>query len=106
MRPQIGKSDKPLSRTAGEGGERSEPGEGQRRRFFGPTRRLTPSARRLRQHSTDAERRLWSALRSRRLQHYKFRRQVPIGPFIADFACTKLLVIVEADGSQHAVNER
>jgi len=50
---------------------------------------------------TDAERRLWSVLRSRRLLGYKFRRQHPIGPFIADFACIGHKLIVEADGGQH-----
>ena len=50
---------------------------------------------------TDAERRLWSILRNRRLSGYKFRRQHPIGPFIADFACIGHRLIIEADGSQH-----
>ncbi len=59
-------------------------------------------ARRLRRDATDAERRLWSALRDRRLRGYRFRRQHPIGPFVVDFACTKQHLIVEADGGQHA----
>jgi len=62
-------------------------------------------ARELRQEATDAERRLWSALRDRRLRGYRFRRQHPIGPFIVDFACTRHRLIVEADGGQHADNE-
>ena len=44
-------------------------------------------ARQLRRNSTDAEGRLWNAPRSRQLANYKFRRQRPIGPFIADFVC-------------------
>src|SRR5882757_11278266 len=60
------------------------------------------NARRLRRDATDAERRLWSALRDRRLSGYRFRRQHPIGKFIVDFACTKHRLIVEADGTQHA----
>ena len=44
--------------------------------------------RQLRRDATDAERRLWSALRDRRLRGYRFRRQHPIGNFIVDFACT------------------
>jgi very-short-patch-repair endonuclease len=60
------------------------------------------NARRLRRDATDTERRLWSALRDRRLSGYRFRRQIPIGQFIVDFACTKHRLIVEADGSQHA----
>jgi len=59
-------------------------------------------ARQLRQASTDAERRLWAALRDRRLAGYKFRRQYPIGGFIVDFACTKYRLVIEADGGQHA----
>src|SRR4029077_1550295 len=59
-------------------------------------------ARRLRQSSTDAERRMWSALRDRRLARFKFRRQHPIGQYIADFACTKHQVVIELDGGQHA----
>jgi primosomal protein N' (replication factor Y) len=63
-------------------------------------------ARRLRNTMTDAERRLWSALRARRLRGYKFRRQHPIGPYIADFACIQHRLIVEVDGGQHADNIR
>jgi primosomal protein N' (replication factor Y) len=63
-------------------------------------------ARSLRQSMTDAERRLWSALRDRRLDGHKFKRQHPIGPFIADFACVELKIIIEADGGQHAGNTR
>jgi very-short-patch-repair endonuclease len=61
--------------------------------------------RQLRRDATDAERRLWSALRDRRLSRYRFRRQHPVGDFIVDFACTKHRLIVEADGGQHAENE-
>ena len=59
------------------------------------------TARRLRRNLTDAEIRLWFALRDRRLAGYKFRRQHPIDGFIADFACTKHKLIIEADGGQH-----
>lgn len=62
---------------------------------------MKDQARTLRKDSTDAERRLWSALRDRRLRGYRFRRQHPIGRFIVDFACTKHQLIVEADGGQH-----
>ena len=63
-------------------------------------------ARGLRQSSTDAERRMWSALRDRRLLMYKFRRQHPIGGFIVDFACTEYRFVIEVDGGQHAHNAR
>ncbi|SRR5260370_15972437 len=62
-------------------------------------------ARELRENSTDAEHRRWSALRDRRLRGYRFRRQHPIGEFIVDFACTRHSLVVEADGDQHAENE-
>jgi very-short-patch-repair endonuclease len=61
--------------------------------------------RALRVTMTDAERRLWHALRDRRLSGYKFRRQRPIGPFIVDFICIARRLIVEADGGQHADSE-
>jgi len=58
-------------------------------------------ARQLRRNSTDAERRLWRHLRGRRLQGLRFRRQHPIGPYFADFACLELGLVVELDGGQH-----
>jgi very-short-patch-repair endonuclease len=51
---------------------------------------------------TDAERKLWTRLRDRGVAGAKFRRQVPIGPFFADFACFERRLIVEVDGGQHA----
>ena len=59
-------------------------------------------AKRLRKEMTDAERRLWSALRGAKLEGAKFRRQQPIGPFIADFVCQDRRLIIEADGGQHS----
>jgi very-short-patch-repair endonuclease len=59
-------------------------------------------ARQLRVSMTDAEKRLWSALRARRLSRYKFRRQHPLGPYILDFACIEHRLAIEADGGQHA----
>ena len=50
---------------------------------------------------TDAEARLWQILRAKRLAGYKFRRQLPIDSYIADFACLRHRLIVEADGGQH-----
>jgi very-short-patch-repair endonuclease len=55
----------------------------------------------MRNRQTDAERRLWAMLRDRRFSAFKFRRQVPIGAFIADFVCYDSRLIVEADGGQH-----
>ncbi|MGO6818600.1 endonuclease domain-containing protein [Rhizobium leguminosarum] len=62
----------------------------------------TEQARRLRRNETEEEYHLWSDLRARRLNGYKFARQVPIGPFIVDFLCREERLIVEVDGFQHA----
>ena len=58
-------------------------------------------ARTLRREMTEAEKRLWQILRSRQTEGYRFRRQVPIGGFIADFVCHEARLIVEIDGGQH-----
>lgn len=55
----------------------------------------------LRSNQTEAEQRLWYYLRAGRFMELKFKRQKPIGPFIADFVCLELRLIIEADGSQH-----
>jgi very-short-patch-repair endonuclease len=62
---------------------------------------LVSYARDLRREQTDAERLLWGHLRDRRLNGFKFRRQVPSEPFIVDFACIERGLVVELDGSQH-----
>jgi very-short-patch-repair endonuclease len=58
-------------------------------------------ARTLRREMTQAEKHLWQILRSRQTEGYRFRRQVPIGGFIADFVCHQARLIVEIDGGQH-----
>ena len=62
---------------------------------------LTPLAKGLRFNATVAERRLWLLLRSRKAGA-KFRRQQPIGRYIADFVCFEAKLIIELDGGQHA----
>ncbi|RWM27664.1 endonuclease domain-containing protein [Mesorhizobium sp.] len=75
-----------------------------------PHQPVTPAkrkfARTMRREATDAEDRLWQELRGRRLDRIKFRRQVPIGRFVADFLCAEARLIVEIDGSQHADSRR
>jgi very-short-patch-repair endonuclease len=61
---------------------------------------LTDLARQLRKQMTDAERLLWSRLR-RRFLGTRFRRQVPLGSYIVDFACMESRVVIEVDGGQH-----
>ncbi len=63
---------------------------------------LTGTARKLRSETTDAESRLWNALRNRQMNGFKFKRQVPFGRYIADFICVEAKLIIEADGGQHA----
>lgn len=59
-------------------------------------------ARQLRLNSTPAENRLWHVLRNRTLGGHKFVRQLPVGPYFADFACRELPLVIEVDGGQHA----
>jgi very-short-patch-repair endonuclease len=59
-------------------------------------------ARALRQGQTSAEERLWQALRAHRLMGRKFRRQSPIGRYIADFVCLDARLVVEVDGATHS----
>ena len=64
-------------------------------------RMASTRARELRKNATDAERKLWWKLRYRQLDGYRFRRQVPIGPYIIDFVCLSHRLPIELDGSQH-----
>lgn len=59
-------------------------------------------ARHLRTNTTDVERRLWRHIRQRQVDGFRFRRQVPLGPYIADFVCFEARLVVEVDGGQHA----
>jgi very-short-patch-repair endonuclease len=61
-----------------------------------------PAARDLRVHQTPAESILWEALRNRRLDGLKFRRQHPVGPFVIDFCCPERRLAIELDGAVHA----
>jgi very-short-patch-repair endonuclease len=67
--------------------------------------KLRSNARALRSHSTEAERILWSELRDHRLNGASFRRQVPIGNYIADFICHAAKLVIELDGGQHFSDE-
>jgi very-short-patch-repair endonuclease len=94
--PSPGRSlrSRPPSAARGEGMEPAAPAEA--------TSARTIRARVLRARMTDAERKLWFALRDRRFANFKFRRQVPVGPFIAGFICYAARLVVEVDGGQHA----
>jgi very-short-patch-repair endonuclease len=87
--------------SAGEGRlARSESGERERKKV------LRDRAKTMRRSQTPAEQRLWKILRSKRLSGYKFKRQLPIDHYIADFVCLSHRLIIEADGGQHAESTR
>ncbi|MBD3747798.1 DUF559 domain-containing protein [Sphingopyxis sp.] len=71
----------------------------------GPVRKFRPrktlKAQRLRREATPAERALWRALSRRQLEGWKFSRQMPIGPYVADFLCREARLVVELDGISH-----
>ena len=60
-----------------------------------------PRARKLCRDVTDAERKLWRGLRTLSMEDSHFRRQAPIGPYFADFACHAKRLVIELDGGQH-----
>ena len=60
----------------------------------------------MRHEPTEAERRMWSILRDRRLGGFKFRRQEVLGAFIVDFLCPARSLVIEIDGSQHSESQR
>lgn len=67
--------------------------------------RVTAKARSLRRNMTKAEVFLWAHLRKRALNGARFRRQHPIGPYIADFACPTARFVIEVDGATHSTPE-
>jgi very-short-patch-repair endonuclease len=97
----------PLSHAAGEGGRIAAPDLSSRAAGEGgyelpkASRELIARARQLRREATTAESLLWELLRDRRLLGRKFRRQHPIGQFIADFFCDDARLIIEIDGAVH-----
>lgn len=59
-------------------------------------------AAKLRQNLTEEERKLWRVLRNRNFEELRFKRQIPIGKYIADFYCPEKKLIIEIDGGQQA----
>lgn len=64
------------------------------------------NAKSMRKAMTEAELKLWNELRGHRLMGLSFRRQMPIGPYIVDFACSAKRLIIELDGAHHAEAEQ
>ncbi len=65
-------------------------------------RQISRHAAGLREKRTDAENSFWQSVRNRRLDGFKFRFQHSVGPYVADFACLEVMLIVEIDGAQHS----
>jgi very-short-patch-repair endonuclease len=72
----------------------------------GAQTRLFHYARENRQQATEAEKILWQHLRNRKLNGFKFRRQNPIGDFVADFYCVECNLVIEIDGEYHTSIEQ
>ena len=84
----------------------SATGEGyvpQTPRYRHAIKRIRNFAKKMRPELTNAEAAMWRLLRGRRLELFKFRRQVPFQSYILDFVCFERRLIVEIDGSQHVV---
>ena len=67
--------------------------------------RLTTLAKTLRRNATSAERRLWQGLRREQVAGFRFRRQVILGGFIADFVCLEARLVIEVDGATHGMDD-
>ncbi len=65
--------------------------------------RNTSRAKTLRNQATPAERLLWKAISSRKVDGHKFSRQMPVGPYFADFLCREAQLVVELDGYSHDI---
>jgi len=74
--------------------------------FYNSNKTTFDNAKSLRKELTNAEELLWQRLRGRKFQGLKFRRQHPIGKYIADFYCHELKFVVEVDGSVHEIEEQ
>jgi len=61
----------------------------------------TAISRQLRATASDAEQKLWQALRRKQVNSLRFRRQFPLGPYFADFVCLPARLVIEVDGGQH-----
>jgi len=72
---------------------------------FGADKGIIGKARELRKRMTPAELALWSVIRKKQLSGLRFRRQHPIGHYIADFYCLEIKLVVEVDGGSHIGKE-
>src|SRR3546814_6696851 len=68
--------------------------------------RDTPRARELRNAATPAERTLWRCLSRRKVAGWKFSRQMPVGPYFADFLCREAHLVIDLDGHSQAMAQK
>jgi very-short-patch-repair endonuclease len=90
-------TNSPLPLAGGVGGGPEKSGQ------FRP--RNTARAKELRNQATPAERSLWKAMSRRQIAGYKFSRQMPIGPYFADFLCREAMLVIELDGYSHNLQQ-
>ena len=79
--------------------------DGSTARHDGPSLNARRAAKRLRRQLTEAEAKLWFELRRADLPGTRFRRQVPIGRYVADFACHRSHIVIEVDGATHSYDQ-
>jgi len=68
--------------------------------------KISSFSKELRKNMTEAEKLLWKRLRNYQLKGFKFRRQEPIGKYVADFVCFEKKIVIELDGSQHIKSQK
>ena len=72
----------------------------------GASPQIFSNAKKLRKNPTEAEEKLWLAIRDNQIEGYKFRRQHPISIYVADFYCHALKLVIEIDGDYHLAEEQ
>ena len=73
---------------------------------YGAKKYTFQTAKKLRKESTDTEKIFWNILRSRKFENYKFRRQHPVGRYVADYYCHQSKLVIELDGKVHENEEQ
>ena len=72
----------------------------------GASPKIFSNAKKLRDNATEAEEKLWLAVKNNQIEGYKFRRQHPLSIYIADFYCHALKLVIEIDGAYHLTEEQ
>ncbi|MEN9910276.1 MAG: hypothetical protein RLZZ540_3435 [Bacteroidota bacterium] len=72
----------------------------------GASPQIFSNAKKLRENQTQAEEKLWLALKDNKIEGYKFRRQHPLSIYVADFYCHALKLVIEIDGGYHMDEEQ